>query len=174
MLPGSTSPRKKRDRGGSLDGRTSEIQRLIGRSLRSVADLTKIPGRTITIDCDVLLADGGTRTLAITGGLVAVVDALRDASLDHVLRESVAAVSVGIVDGRALADLDYQEDVAAQVDMNIVMTASGQFVEIQGTGEEATFSSDELSSLLSLARQGIGRLVDAQRTALGTAWPWPS
>ena len=177
MLPGSTRPRQRRERDGKLDGRTSEIQRLIGRSLRSVADLTQLGERTIAIDCDVLAADGGTRTLSITGALVAAVDALR--SIDALrtpgqfpLAESVAAVSVGIVAGRAVLDLDYAEDVAADVDMNVVMTASGRYVEIQGTGEEATFTDDELQQMLALARAGIQQLIEAQRRALGTDWPW--
>src|SRR5688572_20605526 len=148
MLPGSTSPRKKRER-EKVDGRTTEIQRLIGRSLRAVADLDALGERSIVVDCDVLEADGGTRTVSITGGFVALVDAL--ASLGDVLNparpvltDSVAAVSVGIVKGAAVLDLDYIEDVDAQVDMNVVMTGRGQFVEVQGTGEEATFSEQEL------------------------------
>ncbi len=177
MMPSSTSPRKRRDRDGKLDGRTSEIQRLIGRSLRAVADLSAIGERTIAIDCDVLHADGGTRTLSITGALVAVVDAIR--SIDALrlesqfpLKESVAAVSVGLCNSLPVLDLDYAEDVAAAVDMNIVMTSSGQFVEIQGTGEEATFSEAELAKLLTLARSGIAELAAAQKNALGADWPW--
>ncbi len=173
MLPGSTNPRKPRER-AKLDGRTTEIQRLIGRSLRAVVDLAALGERTITLDCDVLEADGGTRTASITGAFVALVDALR--ALPEVgtscLREAVAAVSVGIVGGRVLVDLDYQEDAAAAVDMNVVMTSAGRFVEVQGSGEEATFSSAELEALLQAARQGIGTLIERQRAALGASWPF--
>jgi ribonuclease PH len=177
MLPGSTRPRKRREREGKLDGRTSEIQRLIGRSLRAVADLDAIGERTIAIDCDVLAADGGTRTLSITGALVAAVDALRSIEALNTaerfpLADSVAAISVGIVNGRAALDLDYVEDVAADVDMNVVMTNSGRFVEVQGTGEEATFTDNELQQMLALARNGIAQLTALQRHALGTDWPW--
>jgi ribonuclease PH len=187
MLPGSTSPRKPRERGGKVDGRTTEIQRLIGRSLRAVVDLGMLGERTITVDCDVLEADGGTRTLSITGALVALVDALaglpkgvlpnsalpKSGAASGALRDSVAAVSVGLVDGKPVLDLDYQEDFAATVDMNVVMTGQGSFVEVQGTGEEATFSEQELAAMLKLARGGIARLIDAQRRALGKRWPWP-
>jgi ribonuclease PH len=178
MLPGSTSPRKRRERQGNLDGRTTEIQRLIGRSLRAVTDLAAIGERTITIDCDVLEADGGTRTLSITGGFIALVDALGRALKELPdptklpLRDSVAAVSAGIIEGRALLDLDYQEDFAAAVDMNIVMTGSGRFVEVQGTGEEATFSEEEFAVMLGLARSGISELTNRQRAALGRGWPF--
>jgi len=176
MLPGSTNPRKKRDV-GKVDGRTTEIQRLIGRSLRSIIDLAALGERTITIDCDVLEADGGTRTASVTGALVALVDALggiaeRSAGAQTVLRDSVAAVSVGMVDGRPVLDLDYVEDSAASVDMNVVMTGQGQFVEVQGTGEEATFSEQELSAMLRLARRGVEELRDEQRKALGRHWPF--
>jgi ribonuclease PH len=175
MLPGSTSPRKKRER-EKLDGRTTEIQRLIGRSLRAVADLDALGERSIVVDCDVLEADGGTRTASITGGFVALVDALftlRDL-LDParpVLVDSVAAVSVGMVGGAAVLDLDYIEDVDAQVDMNVVMTGQGRFVEVQGTGEEATFSQEELTSLVELAKKGIRQLAGYQRQSLGDRWP---
>ncbi len=176
MLPGSTQPRKRREL-GKVDGRTMEIQRLIGRSLRSIIDLTAIGERTISIDCDVLEADGGTRTASITGAFIALVDALRTLPNSvgqgkPALRDSVAAVSVGIVDGRSVLDLDYVEDVDASVDMNVVMTGKGQFVEVQGTGEEATFSEQELSAMLRLARRGIGELRDQQRKALGRHWPF--
>jgi ribonuclease PH len=176
MLPGSTKPRKRRDV-GKVDGRTMEIQRLIGRSLRSIIDLAAIGERTISIDCDVLEADGGTRTASITGAFVALVDALRTlpelaAKGKSPLRDSVAAVSVGMVDGRPVLDLDYVEDVGASVDMNVVMTGKGQFVEVQGTGEEATFSEQELSAMLRLARKGIGDLEQEQRQALGRHWPF--
>ena len=177
MLPGSTSPRKRRERGANLDGRTTEIQRLIGRSLRAAIDLASIGERTVTIDCDVLEADGGTRTLSVTGGFLALVNALQAAAKDlpagaRPLRESVAAVSVGMVAGQPLLDLCYEEDFAAEVNMNVVMTGSGRFVEVQGTGEEATFSEKELSAMLDLARGGIGELTALQRKALGRAWPW--
>jgi ribonuclease PH len=177
MLPGSTSPRKGRDRGGKIDGRTTEIQRLIGRSLRAVADLAALGPRTITVDCDVLEADGGTRTASVTGALVALVDALRTIKTlpdpsRYPLRESVAAVSVGIVDGDEVLDLDYREDFAAAVDMNIVMTGNGRFVEVQGTGEEATFTERQLSTMLRLARHGIAEIRGQQQAALGRAWPF--
>ena len=178
MLPHSTSPRKRRDRGPKMDGRTSEIQRLIGRSMRAVADLEALGERTLTIDCDVLQADGGTRTASITGAFIAVVDALHSVRKElpyperYPLRESVAAVSVGMLGERCMLDLDYELDVNADVDMNVVMTGSGQFVEIQGTGEEATFSDQQLQSLLKLARRGIKELTEVQRSALGKRWPW--
>jgi len=175
MLPGSTSPRKRRDR-TKVDGRTTEIQRLIGRSLRAVMDLEALGEQMIVVDCDVLEADGGTRTASITGALVALVDAIRSLPQlpfpdRHPLRDSIAAISVGIVDGRAVLDLDYVEDSAASVDMNVVMTGGGRFVEIQGTGEEATFSERELSSLIKLAKGGIAQLTEAQQKALGRYWP---
>ncbi|REJ66760.1 MAG: ribonuclease PH [Planctomycetota bacterium] len=177
MLPGSTSPRKSRDRGGKIDGRTTEIQRLIGRSLRAVVDLEALGEQLITVDCDVLEADGGTRTASITGAFIALVDAVH--SLDELpdpqrspLVDSVAAISVGIVDGTPVLDLDYVEDVGASVDMNVVMTGRGQFVEVQGTGEEATFTEDELTALLKLARKGIKQLGAEQRQALGRQWPF--
>jgi ribonuclease PH len=171
MMPGSTSPRKSRDRSGKVDGRTTEIQRLIGRSLRAIIDLEALGERSVTIDCDVLEADGGTRTAAITGGYVALVQALRatppyDDGAILPLVDSVAAVSVGIVDGRPTLDLDYRQDYAAAVDMNVVMTGAGRFVELQGTGEEATFDSDELAAMLALARKGIVELGQLQATTL--------
>ena len=179
MLPGSTSPRKRRDRAGKVDGRTTEIQRLIGRSLRAVVDLEALGERTITVDCDVLQADGGTRTASITGSFVALVDALRavghhsEGSSDGKLpiTDSIAAVSVGLVDGQAMVDLDYTEDVRAAVDMNVVMTGSGRYVEVQGTGEEATFTQAELDAMLQQANAGIADLTRQQRNALGTDWP---
>jgi ribonuclease PH len=175
MLPGSTSPRKKRER-EKLDGRTTEIQRLIGRSLRAVVDMAALGPLQITVDCDVLQADGGTRTASITGGMLALVDAVY--SIRKLLpnpeispfRELVAAVSVGIVEGVAVLDLDYEMDFAAAVDMNVVMTGAGQFVEIQGTGEEATFSDSELAMMLKLARQGVAELVELQKKTLGARW----
>lgn len=175
MLPGSTSPRSRRERGGRVDGRTSEIQRLIGRSLRAVTDMVALGERTVTVDCDVLEADGGTRTLGITGAFIALVDALRrelPARTRLPLGDSVAAVSVGILAGRPVLDLDYEEDAAATVDFNVVMTGSGQFVEVQGTGEEATFSEKQLTAMLELARSGIRRLTGIQQAALGRHWPF--
>jgi ribonuclease PH len=178
MLPGSTSPRKPRDRGTKIDGRTTEIQRLIGRSLRAIVDLSALGEQMITVDCDVLQADGGTRTIGITGAFIALVDAI--ASIPELpdqqkspFRDTVAAISVGIVNGDPVLDLEYIEDVSAAVDMNVVMTGKGQFVELQGTGEEATFSDDELTQLIHLARMGIDRLTASQREALGTDWPLP-
>ncbi len=170
MLPGSTGRRKPRDR-GRTDGRTVEIQRLIGRSMRAVVDSEKLGERTIWIDCDVIQADGGTRTAAITGGYVAMVDAIRwlldNKMLDtNPLTGLVAAVSVGIVDGRVMVDLCYAEDVGAEVDMNVVMTGKGEFVEIQGTAEHKAFSAKDLTKLLSVAGGGIRRFIQAQKRAL--------
>jgi ribonuclease PH len=175
MLPGSTGTRKERDRGGKIDGRTTEIQRLIGRSMRAVVDLDALGERSVTLDCDVLEADGGTRTLSITGAFIALVDALRTIvpkGSKLPLVDSVAAVSVGIVEGRPVLDLDYHEDVDAAVDMNVVMTGGGRFVEVQGTGEEATFTEAELSAMLQLARGGIRDLTAAQQSSLAKAWPF--
>lgn len=180
MLPHSTTPRKPRERGAKVDGRTTEIQRLIGRSLRAVADLEALGEQTLAVDCDVLEADGGTRTLSITGALIAVVDAIHQVRHTlpdpsrYPLRDSVAAVSVGLVDGQPTLDLDYALDYAAAVDMNVVMTAGGRYVEIQGTGEEATFSERQLQQLLHLARQGIAELAGWQQRALGRRWPFAS
>lgn len=166
MLPGSTSPRSPRS--DKPDGRATEIQRLIGRSLRSVVDFGKIGARTIYVDCDVLQADGGTRTLSITGAYVALVDAVRALALpESPIFDAVAAVSVGIVGGVPMLDLPYCEDVAAEVDMNLVMTGGGKFVEIQGTGEKATFSDSELETLLALGKKGIRELFAVQKDALG-------
>jgi ribonuclease PH len=170
MLPGATHERRRRNR-GSTDGRTQEIQRLIGRSLRSVVNLEALGENTVFIDCDVLQADGGTRTASITGAYVALCDAVAAARRNKLIqkssiREAVAAVSVGRVNGRLLLDLDYQEDVAAEVDMNLVMTASGRFIEVQGTGEEATFTKPELDRMIALASRGIRRLLEGQRKAL--------
>ena len=177
MLPHSTSPRKARER-AKLDGRTTEIQRLIGRSLRAVADLAALGERSILVDCDVLEADGGTRTASITGAFIALVDCIRSVQRElpdtarFPLTDSVAAISAGIVDGKPTLDLDYSQDVEADVDMNVVMTGSGQFIEIQGTGEEATFDDSDLAALLKLAKAGIAKLRDLQRTALGKQWPF--
>jgi ribonuclease PH len=171
MLPGSTQPRKARDRGGKIDGRTTEIQRLIGRSLRSVVDMKKLGEQMITVDCDVLQADGGTRTASITGGFIALADAiatiLPDSKIgDGPLIDTVAAISVGLIGERVQLDLDYELDSAADVDMNVVMTGRGRFIEIQGTGEEATFDDEQLASMLSLAKRGIASLTKLQLDAL--------
>lgn len=170
MLPGSTSPRARRSR-RRVGGRTKEIQRLIGRSLRGVIDLEKLGERTIWLDCEVLQADGGTRTASVTGAYVALALAcgrlVEAGELDEMpLVDTIAAISCGMVDGDALLDLPYEEDVAADVDMNVVMTGGGEFVELQGTGEEATFTADELSALLELANKGISELTQMQRDAL--------
>jgi ribonuclease PH len=172
MLPYSTLDRKQRDSSrGKVDGRTIEIQRLIGRSLRAVIDLQKLGQNTLWLDCDVLQADGGTRTAAITGAYVAArlaVQKLLDAKkiLDNPLSDSVAAVSVGVFGGRELLDLAYVEDKDAEVDFNIVMTGRGQFVEVQGSGEEATFSQDQLTSLIALAQRGLKEIAALQTAFL--------
>jgi ribonuclease PH len=172
MLPRATHSRSEREASrGRQGGRTLEIQRLIGRSLRAVVDLGALGERTIQIDCDVIQADGGTRTAAITGSYVALCDAIawmRERSMltAEPVREAVAAVSVGIVDAETLLDLDYSEDSICDTDMNVVMTASGGIVEIQGTAEGQPFSQAQLQSMLALARTGIARLVDAQKAAL--------
>lgn len=171
MLPGSTSPRKRRDRGGKIDGRTTEIQRLIGRSLRATIDLETLGENMITVDCDVLQADGGTRTASITGGFIALAKAVELAVPgskvgDGPLGDSVAAISVGVVDGDVKLDLDYKWDVAAEVDMNVVMTGGGRFIEIQGTGEEATFDDDQLSKMLLVAKKGVKELTTLQLESL--------
>ncbi|MHC4277490.1 MAG: ribonuclease PH [Planctomycetota bacterium] len=173
LLPGSTSGRTSRESSrGRVGGRTHEIQRLIGRCMRSVVDMTKIGDKTIWIDCDVIQADGGTRTAAITGAFVALVDALNKTKEKEKiaaipLKETIAAVSVGIVKEEALLDLNYVEDAGAQVDMNVVMTGSGRFIEIQGTGEEHTFSDGQLAEMLALSRKGIEELTRLQKDALG-------
>lgn len=177
MLPHSTRPRKARER-AKVDGRTTEIQRLIGRSMRAIVDLEALGERSVTVDCDVLEADGGTRTASITGALIALVDALRSIRKElpdpnrFPLTDSVAAISVGLVNGKPTLDLDYSQDVAADVDMNVVMTGSGRFVEIQGTGEEATFGDDDLAALLKLAKLGIRELTALQKKALAKQWPF--
>ena len=171
MLPRSTHTRMAREAAkGKQSGRTQEIQRLIGRSLRAVVDLKALGERQITIDCDVLQADGGTRTAAITGACVALHDALTGLVAGgklpaSPLKEWVAAVSVGIVDGVAVLDLDYPEDSACETDMNVVMTASGRFVEIQGTAEGEPFTRDEMNALLGLAEKGIAELIALQQKA---------
>jgi ribonuclease PH len=175
MLPASTGSRKQRDVSrGRPDGRTVEIQRLIGRSLRAVADLDAFGPRSVYVDCDVLEADGGTRCAAITGGFVALELALRDlvgrGKLERVpLHGSVGAVSCGLVAGAALLDLDYKEDFAAEVDMNVVMTGAGELVEVQATAEEVPFSRASLDDLLGLAAKGITELHAAQRAAVEAA-----
>ena len=172
MLPGSTSPRKRRD-GAKQDGRSVEIQRLIGRSLRAAVDLGKLGEVTLAIDCDVLQADGGTRTAAITGSWVALHDALtalarqqKTAGPQHYLLGQVAAVSVGVVGGKVVVDLDYANDSRAEVDMNVVMRG-GDFIEVQGTGEQGTFSRAQLDQLLDAAAVGLAEIGAAQRSALG-------
>ena len=168
MLPSSTAERSPREAArGRLSGRTQEIQRLIGRSLRSVVDLKALGPHTITVDCDCLVADGGTRTASITGGFVALVDALRTIGAEVAVVDHVAAVSVGIVGGDVCLDLDYVEDSTADVDMNVVMTGAGSFVEVQGTAEGAVFGRPLLDSMLEVANTGICELIDAQKTALG-------
>jgi ribonuclease PH len=172
MLPYSTLDRKPRDvTKGKLDGRSSEIQRLIGRSIRAALDLQKVGERTVWVDCDVLQADGGTRTAAITGAFVALSLAVRKLMEEKKIKETpilspVAAVSIGIVEGQPMLDLCYTEDVAASVDMNLVMNAAGEFIELQGSGEEATFSESQLADLLTLGKSGIKELLAAQQKAL--------
>lgn len=171
MLPRATHTRSPRERGGKISGRTQEIQRLIGRSLRAAIDLNKLGPRTITLDCDVLQADGGTRTASITGAYVALHHACsrllaRGILPAHPIRTAVAAVSVGIVDGELLLDLCYAEDSRAEVDFNAVMTAGREFIEVQGTGERGVFSRATMNSLLDLAEQGIGELLQIQQQAL--------
>ena len=172
MLPRSTHRRTPREatRGGQ-GGRTQEIQRLIGRSLRAIVDLHAMGARTIWLDCDVIQADGGTRTASVTGAFVALGLALEKLKLNGAftklpLKDFVAATSVGFVNGQAVLDLNYEEDSKAQVDMNVVMTGKGQFVEVQGTGEGSTFTQAQMDQLLALAKNGIERLIDVQRTAL--------
>ncbi len=173
MLPYSTLQRKPRDISkGKIDGRAQEIQRLIGRAMRVAIDLEKLGPRTLWVDCDVLQADGGTRTAAITGGYVALALAIRKLSAEGKLpeaplRQAVAAVSVGMVEKQALLDLCYAEDAAAEVDLNLVMNAAGEFIELQGTGEEATFSDAQLAEMLILGKSGVGELLALQKTALG-------
>jgi len=172
MLPYATSPRKPRELArGRPEGRTQEIQRLIGRALRAVTDLEKLGDRTVWIDCDVLQADGGTRTAAITGAYVAVLLAMRKLQTEGTIREipvksCVAAISVGLVDDVPLLDLSYEEDAKAAVDMNVVMTDEGQFVEVQGTGEDAPFTQRQMSAMLKLAREGIAELIAIQKKTL--------
>ena len=171
MLPSSTQGRKPRDRAGKVDGRSVEIQRLIGRALRAVIDLKRLPERTLWVDCDVLQADGGTRTTAISGAWLAVHDALTWMDGKRLLREwplmdQLAAVSVGVVDGTPVCDLDYPEDSRAETDMNLVMTGAGRFVEVQGAAEGAPFARAELDRMLALGEDGISRIFEAQKAAL--------
>ncbi len=175
MLPGSTDTRNERDSSrGKVSGRSQEIQRLIGRSLRAVADLSALGERTLYVDCDVLQADGGTRTASITGGYTAL--ALACARLQargdlekSPLRDSVAAISVGVVDGEVRLDLPYEEDARAEVDMNVVATGQGRFIEVQGTGEGTTFTAEELRAMTELALRGIEDLSRIQRSVLDSA-----
>tara|TARA_B100000427_G_scaffold183478_1_gene152549 strand:+ start:103 stop:855 length:753 start_codon:yes stop_codon:yes gene_type:complete len=172
MLPYSTLDRKRRDSSkGKIDGRSQEIQRLIGRSMRAALDLVKTGPRTVWIDCDVLQADGGTRTASITGGYVALSLALAKLKADGLLTvdpivSPVAAVSVGVVNDVPILDLPYVEDVAAEVDMNLVMNAEGEFIELQGTGEKDTFSDAELAAMLTHGRKGISELLELQKAAI--------
>ncbi len=177
MLPGSTSPRKARDRSGKTDGRSVEIQRLIGRSLRTIIDLDKLGERTIWLDCDVLEADGGTRTASINGAYLALIDALTAnqeqlaSPIKSIIQGSVAAVSVGLCDEVALLDLNYVEDKDAAVDLNLVMTSAGRLVEVQAGGEEATFSQEQLDKMLKLGKQGIDAITQLQKQTLAANWP---
>jgi len=172
MLPSATGQRRRRDgRTGKIDGRSQEIQRLIGRTMRSVVDMAKLGENTIWLDCDVLQADGGTRTAAINGAYVALADALTWANKqgfaqNGALTEAVAAVSVGLVGGKVLLDLDYSEDSAAEVDMNVAMTSAGKFVELQGSAETATFDRQQLDKMLNTAGKGIRQLLTLQKNAL--------
>jgi ribonuclease PH len=177
MLPGSTSERSEREAArGRQSGRTQEIQRLIGRSLRAVTDLSMMGEMQVVVDCDVLQADGGTRTASICGGWVALHDAFSRAVATrrlsaHPIVDGCAAISVGIVDALPYLDLDYSQDVRAEVDMNVVMTGSGRFVEVQGTAEGAPFSRSELDDLLALAERGIGQIIELQRATVGEPPP---
>ncbi len=171
MLPGSTPERKPRSRAGKIDGRTQEIQRLIGRSLRAVVDMALLGQRTIWIDCDVLQADGGTRTAAITGAWIALQDAISRLQkggiiVDSPMVDSVAAISVGLVRNRVLLDLCYEEDKDAEVDFNVVLTGNGRFVEVQGSAEAGTFTRSHMNRLISVAEKGIEQLRKIQKEAL--------
>ncbi len=173
MLPRATETRNARESSkGKVGGRTMEIQRLIGRALRSIVHLEAMGERTVWLDCDVIQADGGTRTASITGAFIAMVDAMRKLVETGVWKEIpitdfLAATSVGIIEGEAVLDLDYKEDSSAIVDMNVVMTGANKFVELQGTGEEAPFTPEQLTELLALAKKGINELIAAQKEALG-------
>jgi ribonuclease PH len=180
MLPYSTTTRKPRDIAkGKLDGRSTEIQRLVGRSLRAVVDLEKLGPRTMWVDCDVLQADGGTRTAAITGASLAVAMACRKLADENKIdappiRKLVGAISAGVLDGVAVLDLNYEEDKAVTVDFNLVATEDAEFVEVQGSGEEATFSNDQLTEMLALGRKGIAELIEAQRAVLARLMVHPA
>lgn len=173
MLPRATQTRNQREANrGKLSGRTMEIQRLIGRALRSVVDLQSLGERTIILDCDVIQADGGTRTTSITGSFIAMAMAIHKVASQHSLHkfpitDFLASVSVGVIQGNTLLDLNYEEDSTAKVDMNVVMTGQGKYVEVQGTGEESPFAREELNGLLVLAEKGITELVEMQKEALG-------
>lgn len=171
MLPSSTTERKSRDRTGRIDGRSVEIQRLIGRALRGVLDMKRITERTIWIDCDVLQADGGTRTTAISGAWVALHDALTWMDSKRILRSwplsgQLGAISVGVIDGEPVCDLDYSEDSRADVDMNLVMTGKGEFIEVQGSAEGAPFGRESLNQMLELGESAIRQIFDLQKQAL--------
>lgn len=167
MLPGATNTRNDREAArGKQSGRTVEIQRLIGRSLRAMVDMSKLGERTIRLDCDVIQADGGTRTASITGGAVALADALKKIDAEAALVALVSSVSVGIYNNMPILDLDYAEDSKAQTDMNVVRFGSGGFIELQGTGEGAPFSGDELQQLIALAEKGTEELLELQKAAL--------
>ncbi len=171
MLPASTNSRKSRDRAGKVDGRSVEIQRLIGRALRAVVAFDQMTERTIWVDCDVIQADGGTRTAAISGAWVALHDCMRAMDGRRILRSwpltgQLGAVSVGVVKGEPVCDLDYREDSSADVDMNLVMTGDGDFVELQGSAEGATFGREKLDRMLAIGEAGIRQIFEAQRTAL--------
>lgn len=173
MLPSSTKDRKARDRNGKVDGRSVEIQRLIGRSLRGVVDLAKMTERTVWVDCDVLQADGGTRTASITGTYVALYDLFKHMEQKRVLRgwplvSQLAAVSVGVIASEVLVDLNYAEDSKAETDMNLVMTGEGKFIEVQGSAEGAPFSREHLDTMLAHGSSAITRLFELQRAALGS------
>jgi ribonuclease PH len=180
MLPGSTSSRKQRDKGGKVDGRSVEIQRLIGRSLRAVVNLGLIGERTLWIDCDVLEADGGTRTASINGAFVALLDAFATVrklakepilpATKEIVSDSVAAVSVGLLGEHTFLDLDYREDKDADVDLNLVMTGSGALIEVQAGGEEATFGRGQLDQMLNFGKKGIDAITRQQRLALAANW----
>jgi ribonuclease PH len=170
MLPRATNTRSDREAvRGKLGGRTHEIQRLIGRSLRQAVDLTKLGERSILIDCDVLVADGGTRCASITGGWIALAIAMRAKKLDQFLTRNIAAVSVGVVDGRPVLDLPYEEDSRADVDLNVVATEGGHYVELQGTAEQEPFDRASLDAMLALADKGIAELITFQRATLDAA-----
>jgi ribonuclease PH len=176
MLPSSTGDRRKRDRSGKIDGRTQEIQRLIGRSLRAVVDMKRLGPRTIWLDCDVLQADGGTRTASITGAYIALADAVRSLRSAKLIKadpvmDSVSAVSVGLVGGRVLLDLCYEEDSKAEVDFNIVQTGRGRFVELQGAAEAGTFSQAQMNRIIATAEKGIRKLRKIQEQALSPREP---